>query len=83
MNSFSSSTSNQVTNWANQRREAIDKAKKMKDERKNNITVMEEKELKSSLNIQNVYAHIIYQAMKKTQQVNLKLQFKFNMENYL
>ena len=60
MNSISSSTSNQVTNWANQRREAVDKAKKMKEERKNNITVIEDKPLKSSLNIYNLCTHIIY-----------------------
>jgi len=38
MNSLQTKASSQATNWAAQRREAIEKAKKLREERKYSIT---------------------------------------------
>ena len=51
MNKFSSLGSNQATNWANQRREAIENAKQLREERKSNLAMTGEMALTSALNI--------------------------------
>ena len=56
MNNFSSSGSNQATNWANQRREAIEKAKKLKEERKCNLAMTGEMALTSHLKFRKYYS---------------------------